>query len=154
MTVKKTSKEDQLKRQKELEEKAKQVERKFKGEEEIYHDLFKLDLAMCQKNVSYQEGVINLVPVEHSHFFHTVNSQGKEQTHCVATAGHTHRVKVNYDEEGNIASVECGPPVFRKKGRDVPMPKYRSSYDSEPVPIDTHTHDVKYIRSEKIKNEA
>ena len=51
--------------------------RKYNAESKIDSDLFRLKLAKANKNVSWDEKVIALEPVEHNDFFHTFDSYGK-----------------------------------------------------------------------------
>lgn len=112
--------------------------RKYVGDRQIDHDLFKLDVAQTRKNISFQPDKPLWEGVDHAHFYHNVNSDGKSQTFCVSTAGHFHKVTVSLNDEGEFVA-ECGPPMVKSKGKAVP---YKN---------DKHIHEITYVRSEKIQ---
>lgn len=107
------------------------VKRVFKGEHEFYHDLFKLEVANFQKNLSWNPKKPNLIPMEHCHIFHSYDSDGKKQTRCNAIGGHTHEVRIFPNEAGDLVG-ECSPAI--------------GGYST-----DEHTHEVVYQDSQKMK---
>lgn len=115
------------------------IKRVYKEDREIDHDLFELSLTNTQKNMSWSENPeeANWVPVPHKHFFHNVDSDGKKQTKSVSSAGHYHEVWLE-EVDGEMVA-KCGPPKVTHKGKSA---NYKN---------DSHTHEVKYIYSEKIK---
>lgn len=130
--------------------------RQFKGEQIVNHDLFKLELANMKKNLSWTD-YPRLEDVEHCHFFHTIDKKGKKGEFSSPTGNHFHKVEYKVDEEGNLIG-ECGPPLRKARkqygvdGNGNPMYKYVN----EPVNFgkgqsDTHTHDVRYVRSDTIE---
>jgi len=124
--------------------------RVFKGQVEIFHDLFVLSTAKMLRDTSYnqQPSEDTLIPVDHQHFFHTVDSNGKKQTTCSPIGGHFHVMELISEAEGDKpATYRCGPPVkiikqkVAGKFRDVAVP----------IAYDFHTHDVVYHHSGVIK---
>jgi hypothetical protein len=110
-------------------------ERVYAGEQTIEHDLYKLRVANMQKNKSYTKE-LELVPMEHTHFYHTYDSNGREQKTCSAIGGHTHIMEQVVNEDGHIV-IKCGPPIVKHKGKWIE------------IPYDKHTHAIQYIKSEK-----
>lgn len=115
------------------------VERVYRGEKEVDHDLFKLQTAETQKNVSYSLKKPIWVPVEHSHFFHSYDSNGRPMKHSSAVAGHFHPVEFKVID-GKLQAV-CGEPLYRDESKNKTLP-YKN---------DKHTHKCEYVRSERIK---
>ena len=107
----------------------------YKGEIDVDHDLFKLEVASMKKNVSIDTNSPLYIGVEHCHFFHSFDSSGKKQATSSPIAGHSHKVTTKVDEKGNLVAV-CGPAI-RKAG------------SSETV-VDDHWHEVTYLRSERL----
>lgn len=118
----------------------KPVERIMRGQQDVHHDLFRLESATTKKNIAYGASPI-WEAIDHKHFFHTVNSDGKPQDKCAPTAGHFHFITVK-EENGKFVA-ECSPPYVMGvvKGR-----KQAVEYKN-----DAHTHDVTYLQSELIK---
>jgi len=129
--------------------------RMIKGQKDVFHDLFRLELANTQKNLSYTLDDPIWVPLEHKHFFHTVDSNGKPQSSCVASAGHMHKIYVEKDENGNLIA-KCGNAYKHKRNKktgkliEIPV-KFASGDEDVPDKIDEHTHDVTYLQSEVFK---
>jgi len=137
--------------------------RKFQENTTYFSDLFKLDLSKCLKWMGYkkddltapfhEDGTVNSPAwqlVEHVHFFRTVDSKGKPQTHSAPVANHYHEMKVVRDPKNKeqILSVECvsGPlkwgvvKKFGKKRREL-------------IPVnshDKHTHEIVYLKSKEL----
>lgn len=112
--------------------------RVYKGDLEIDHDLFKLEVSTMRKNISINETDPLYTGVEHCHFFHSYDSNGRKQDSCAPIAGHTHEVEMFVNADGDI-DAKVGPAVVKKGGKYVPFAN------------DNHTHDATYLRSEKIK---
>ncbi len=111
--------------------------RVFRGEGEVIHDLFKLESANFQKNIGLPNRP-RWEPTAHCHYFHTRDGSGRPQKYASSIGGHTHEVIVKTDEQGNLIA-ECGPAVrLHRNNRE------------DKFPNDEHTHDVKYLVSEKI----
>ena len=112
-------------------------------------DLFKLEVAECMMNKSWND-VPNLEAVEHVHFYHTFDSDGRNMARTNTVANHYHIIE--YKEQGEdkpvkIISVSGPMRDVRKKikGKWVKV--------SEPVDStleDNHTHEITYRRSEEI----
>lgn len=132
-------KELELKRGTPMEKKTTQTQtrRIYKGDMEIDHDLFKLEVSTARKNVSIDNTPL-YAGVEHCHFFHTYDSNGRKQAACSPIAGHTHQMEVTADDDGNLVA-KAGPAVKYAGGKFIP------------VSGDNHTHDTTYIASEKIQ---
>lgn len=129
---------------------------KYKGTKTFRHDLYKGDVKKYLRNVSYKKDAPDLVPIEHTHIYHTYDSRGKPQSFTSTTGGHFHEVSVGPD-----GVVKCGPPMRwgYKKGRDgnqvkrkEPLKwfdKYATDHAKEWIE-DTHTHEFEYIHSEEL----
>lgn len=119
-------------------EKPSEPVRQMKGEVEIYHDLFRLELATFKKNV----GLPNSPRWEntpHVHYFHTYDSAGKKMTEASQVGGHTHVIETWTDDDGRLRA-KCGPAIRKYKNNK-----------QEVMPNDNHTHEITYMYSEKIK---
>lgn len=125
-------------------------QRIYKNEIQIKSDLFKLELSKCNLNKGWNDSV-NLEEIEHVHFFHTYDSDGKKMTRTNSVAGHFHVVE--FKEQGPNKPVE----IISVSGpmRDVKR-KIRGRYHKVTEPVDSmlednHTHDIAYRRSENVK---
>lgn len=129
------------------------IQMKMRHAIEIYHHLFKLKVADMQ--------IQNLVPkvpdpeprdliaTEHCHFYHNVDSDGRDQVYSTPTGGHFHKVDLVVNDKGEICAAKCssGPMQFirKKKGRrSVKVCVSINAYDH-------HTHEIEYRGSDKIK---
>jgi len=124
------------------------IQRRYKDSSKLHHDLFKLKVADMQKNIAW-DGTEDLRSVEHCHFFHTVDSDGKVLTNSSAIGGHFHKMEVVVNDDG-VPMVKCisGPVRFAKK-------KNRRTGKWEKViaptnDFDYHTHEIEYLKSEEI----
>ncbi len=127
--------------------------RVYKSTQTVDHDLFKLKVAKMIKNAGYNEEAPLIQAIEHTHFFHTVDSSGKRQTTSTATGGHHHSVVVVQGPNGVPTLEVSGPMRWVKK-------KSRGQWKriEEPVTIgkgdgaeaDNHAHEVEYCGSERI----
>lgn len=120
------------------------VDRRLKQSQKTWHDLFKLDLQFMRKNINGDLPTPNIVDVEHVHFFHTVDSDGRPQDKCSPIGGHFHRMKVIPQGPGKPPLVQCvsGPLKMAKRGNKVV---------EAPVEDDDHVHAVSYIDSQEIE---
>lgn len=84
--------------------KEKQVKRLFKDQVEIPSDCFKCEAANYLKNLSWDKKNPNYEPTLHEHYFHTYDSKGKKLDKCSATGGHTHKIEVTTDKDGNLVA--------------------------------------------------
>lgn len=124
----------------------KSQDRIFLNETVLDHDLYKLEVANAVKNISFSD-IPNLVNAEHVHFFHSIDSNGRKQETCTTIAGHCHQmILVSPATDKSPAIYKCGPAVVagfkRVQGRHV---RYYHS-----IPNDTHTHDITYLKSDKV----
>ena len=126
--------------------------RVFKGEKEVHHDLYKLQVAEVVKNSSWWSSKPTFIGHEHTHMFHSIDSNGKEQFYSTNTAGHCHKVTFKLDSDGMVIpeSIVVGPPVRKSKNGDVRL-AIQHSAEGSPMKYDDHTHDMLYIQSEVIK---
>lgn len=124
--------------------------RVVKNSETVWHDLFKLTTSIMKKNTSYNPKFPQLEDVEHTHFFHTVDSNGKALNESATIGGHFHIIETEPTAPGQppkIISVS-GPKKWAKK--EIAPGKYKkvavdlSEYDN-------HTHDIEYRYSEEIQ---
>lgn len=134
MTEQKTKlvKSNDLPKVKEERKEIRKVNRVYNRDMEIDSDTFKLDVANYAKNLSFDDNNPLLIGVEHCHFFHTFDSNGKKQIRCNAVGGHTHEVTISIDENGDFVG-ECSAPISNKKLND------------------KHTHKVSYLKSDRFK---
>lgn len=87
----------------------------LKGSQEFRTDLFKSDVRKFMRNTSFKKGVVSILELDHTHTFHSFNSQGKEQEFSSPVGGHFHKVIRRYtDKDGNIC-LEMGPPLQWKQ---------------------------------------
>jgi hypothetical protein len=130
--------------------KQKSPTRVFQGQVEIHHDLFVLEPAEMKKNLAYLPGQApDLVSVVHQHFFHTVDSDGRKQTQCSAVGGHFHEVEiVEPASEGKAPVVKFGPAMTYMPVKDE---HGRIKRTAVPCKYDSHTHEVRYLRSNLVK---
>lgn len=126
-------------------EEAPAQERVYNNEAVFDTDLFKLEIAARKKNIAFGEGVEpDYVSEEHTHWFHTFDSDGKQHDRCVPTGGHFHMMVLKPNKKG--------PPIVECSG---PMKEVRTKRGQKIVQavgdFDQHTHKVTYVRSHKIK---
>jgi len=121
--------------------------RVFAQDRILIHDLYKLNVSTMLKNISWTEQP-DYVKIEHCHFFHTIDSDGKIQVTSTAVGGHYHEMEVVQMPDG-AAMVKCkGKPMRSGKVKVRGVWKKASViYDEE----DDHTHEVQYISSCEIK---
>lgn len=117
--------------------KQEQTKRIYSNENEVDLDTFKLKVAHFLKNPApwiKNAKHIEWQKMEHSHIFHTFDSQGRKMAKACMTGGHTHSVKVT-EVDGEF-ELEIGPAMTEK---------------GEFLPHDSHTHGWEYLKSDKIK---
>ena len=121
-------------------QKSTQSPRQYKGQVEVDHDLFRLEVSNTKKNISFRSDSAIWENVPHKHMFHTVDSDGKPQHNTCPTASHYHKVTIK-EVDGKFVA-QCSEPYQMKvvKGKRVEVP-YQN---------DSHTHEVTYLRSERI----
>lgn len=123
------------------------TKRVYKGTQELDHDLFKLSPAKMRKNVSYiaDDPIFELF--DHSHIYHTIDSNGRKLDTSAPVGGHFHFVKVTANGS-DVPSVEVSQAMqwsMKKIGKN--------KFEKVAVPVDhdSHTHNVEYLGSEKIQ---
>ena len=122
---------------------SKVTKRVTQGTQDINHDLFKLEVAMMKKNVSFVLDDPKYEDVEHCHFFHTVDSSGRPQSQCNPVGNHFHEIKVIDKGEGNVPEIQVSHPKrHSKKGKKIIVID---------CPDDHHTHTVTYKGSQIVK---
>lgn len=122
--------------------------RVYKGTQEVDHDLFKLKVAVMRKNVSFTD-IPDYVPIEHCHTFHTVDSNGKKQTTSNPVGGHHHEIEVINVKDG-VPTLRVSPPMKFVRERVAG----RTRKIAVEVEGDSHTHEVEYLGSERIRLRA
>jgi len=138
------------------------IKRLYREEASFYSDLFKLGVAkmlrwtgwtkVSQNAPRDEKGNINTpdwVEVEHCHFFHTIDSNGKMQDYCQPVGQHVHKIEVVRDPRNpeDILEVKCVSGPLRWEITD----KYGKRQKMlMPVPHDDHTHEMMYVKSNKI----
>lgn len=126
---------------------------------EITTDLYKLLPAALIKNVSIKkdsettpkDNPTDFITAEHCHFFRTKDSDGKSHTRCMPVANHYH--VMTYAVDPNDPD---GAPVITGISEPMKLAKKRvnGKLIDVDIPInnyDFHTHDVLYVKSEKIQ---
>lgn len=130
---------------------SKGFKRVLKGQETIYHDVFRLEVANLVRNESFND-IPLLVEIPHSHRFHNVNSDGKPQDKCSPVAGHFHEMIIEENDEGEMRVI-CGPAkkfARNKRGKKIIVDVVTHKDDFDRPVIDNHTHEVTYLQSEEI----
>jgi len=118
----------------------KPVKRIIRGEQDIHHDLYRLELAVTVKNISFSAKP-KWEDIPHKHFFHNINSDGKPQDKSCPTANHFHYIVV--DSSNGELSAECSEPYT--------MGIVDGKKKAIPYKNDKHVHDVTYLQSEVMK---
>jgi len=124
------------------------------------HDLFKASVGTFLKNVSWKYGEPDIRKVEHCHWFHTFNSQGRPQKYTNVVGGHYHKIDWKVDEKGEMVAT-CGPALHKivKKSRNgskrkieqhVQWDDFRENASDDEKIRDRHTHVMEYILSEEM----
>lgn len=124
---------------------------------ELLHHLFKGTVAVCLKADKW--GPLKIKSIEHTHYFHTVTSNGAKQDYTPQVAGHVHKIEWGTDPEGNLVA-RCGPPLKRietfvngmKRSKYIPIKvKNYDAVDDQPEWLnDSHTHQMIYMGSDKL----
>ena len=122
------------------------TKRVLKGETTIFHDLYRLEIGITKKNVSFTKHKI-LEPVPHKHWYHNIDTDGKKQQYCCPTAGHFHEIITSKDADGNLVA-ECGPALKFQMVRDELGRQRRAAVECPDH--EKHTHEVTYMQSEEL----
>jgi hypothetical protein len=132
---------------------------KVKGNRKVWHHLFKSDVQKMMKNVSFKKDQPQIQELEHTHVFHTINSQFKPQTTTQIVAGHFHEVQWAQLADGTpVVKSVSGPKRYayitrggrqRRVIQDVKWTDAASD-DRDAMLVDKHTHQFQYIHSEEL----
>ncbi len=121
------------------------------------------------KNVSFKKNQPQVVELEHSHIFHTINSQMKLQKHTSTVGGHFHEIEWGVGADGKPFVKKVGPPItYRYVSRSGQQKKrsgavrWRDGERDEETDdgvaagyvVDKHTHKFHYIHSEELQEKA
>lgn len=118
---------------------------------QIKSDLFKLEVAECKVNKSYNEGDVDLYDQEHVHWFHTYDSDGKKHVRSNAVSGHFHMIE--YQETGDdqaVKIISVSGPMHEVKRKE----RGRWVKKIEPVSDllgDDHTHEITYKKTDIVE---
>lgn len=138
------------------------IARRRENLKKILMDRFKLSVAFCLKNRSIKDNGVELVKLEHRHFFDSHNRQGRPNTHTEFNCGHKHAVSYEVTPSGEIIaeSMKCGPALMEKVTM-TPSGKRRSSLieidfgfdpdkDDGSRAKDAHVHALEYMKTEDL----
>lgn len=129
---------------------AKPKGRVFGNDFTFIHDLYKLDLAHMKKDMATQGNAPFLQNVEHVHFYHSFDSTGRKQVKSTMIGGHFHEVTViSEGDDENPPRIKVGPAVKYVSVRNKRTKRVEKRI--QPLAMDEHTHDVTYLRSDKLK---
>ena len=123
----------------------------------IFSDLFELKATAAKKllPLSDPEDPASYWPVQHQHFYHTVDSSGKRQFRCAPFGGHFHEIKViPPKEEGGIPTIEVSGPLKEIVRVTRSRETGRQTRKKMIVPVnafDNHTHEAVYVRSSEVQ---
>lgn len=122
---------------------------------EVLSHLYKLESAIVVKQVGLanhpDEAPQDFMPMEHTHPYRTMDSDGKQHHRSASIGGHFHVITTAPDPKGAEYApviVSCSPPMKQERRRvkgkwtvvDVPLNDY-----------DDHTHEITYYRSDTVK---
>jgi Lon protease-like protein len=121
------------------------------------HHAFKLDTEVMLKNTNFKKFSPTLEKFEHTHIFHTIDSQGRRQTKCSPVGGHYHYVDFKENPDGSV-TVSCGPAKqivekrlksggFRRTEAEISFYDERTDGNT----VDSHKHEVMHLYSEEIQ---
>ena len=139
----------------------KHIVRRYKENTTFFSDLFKLQVAkllqwkgwtkISQNAPRDQKGNLNddWVLTEHCHYFHTYDSNGKEQFYSQPVAQHVHKMLVTRDpnDHTQMLEVKCVSGPMKWKITDEFGKRQKVLV---PDPHDDHTHDTLYIKSNEL----
>jgi len=131
-------------------DRSKSTGRVFGNDFFFIHDLFKLDVSKMIKNVAIDGQQPLLEALEHVHVYHSYDSTGKKQDKSTHVGGHFHIVEiVKEGDDQNPPEIKIGPPC-----KYVQVRNRRTKHVTKtvvPLEHDSHTHEVSYVRSDKLK---
>lgn len=112
-------------------------------------DLFKLEVAECQMNKSWNEKP-NLEEVEHVHFFHTYDSSGRQMARTNSVAGHFHVVDWKAQGDDMPVKINSVSGPMKEVKRKIKGIWSRVAEPVDSILEDEHTHEITYRRSEDV----
>lgn len=128
----------------------------MKGSRKALHHLFKSDIKPLKKNVSFQKGIVKIEELDHSHWFHSINSQLKTQSETTHIAGHFHEVTWGVDTNGRPVITSCSPPIhYKYESRPSGQKRVKARVewfdaDRGQTVVDSHVHNFEYRDSEEL----
>lgn len=120
------------------------------GKGQVYSDLFKLEVAACNVNKSYND-VPDIYEQEHIHWFHTFDSDGKKHTRSNAVSGHFHVIEYKDQGEGKPVEILSVSGPMHEVKRKI---KGKWTKVVEPVSStleDDHTHSITYKKTDIVE---
>lgn len=120
-------------------------QRVYNNEVMIDSDLFVLGTEKMQKKVPLTKN--EYIPIDHQHFFHSHDSDGRVQKVCTPVGNHFHEIELVYTDKGPVC--KCGPPMREGGIKDPDTGEFQKGFVSFDA-RDCHTHNVVYIRSTKV----
>jgi hypothetical protein len=132
-------------------------QRVYKDATSFDHDLFELMDTNMMRNDEPTGWEPIWKAIEHSHFFHTFDSDGRKQIKSVAASGHYHPMEVIDQGPGNVPLVKCGPAM-----KDVMKKDARGQWKKVSAPVQgemQHSHEVQWrsslsMKTRKVNQEA
>ena len=123
----------------------------------LMHHLFKGSVEKFLRNNSWKKGMVEIDGIEHTHYFHTINSMGMEQKYTAAVGGHFHEVTVVKNAKGEITEAICGP-ALKKVIKKTPSGISKTTYapikymdkENDREVVDDHKHVLEYKGSDEI----
>ena len=117
---------------------------------EFKSDLFKLEVAECNLNKSWND-IQMLESIEHVHFFHTYDSNGRKMARTNIVAGHFHVIE--YEEQGGdkpVKILSVSGPMHEVKRKVLGRWQKVAESISDTLQ-DDHTHKISYRRTERVQ---
>ena len=117
---------------------------------EFKSDLFKLEVAECNLNKSWND-IPMLESIEHVHFFHTYDSNGRKMARTNIVAGHFHVIE--YEEQGGdkpVKILSVSGPMHEVKRKVLGRWQKVAEAISDTLQ-DDHTHKISYRRTERVQ---
>jgi hypothetical protein len=117
---------------------------------EFKSDLFKLEVAECNLNKSWND-IPMLESIEHVHFFHTYDSNGRKMARTNIVAGHFHVIE--YEEQGGdkpVKILSVSGPMHEVKRKVLGRWQKVAESISDTLQ-DDHTHKISYRRTERVQ---
>lgn len=126
---------------------------RIKDQQTFRHDLFKAEVASMKRNMSWKKGIVSIQTIEHSHWYHTCNSQGRPQRYTNTVGGHFHEIEWQINAKGDLVA-KCSKPMTHKykmaagRHKKILAPVSWMDEENDREVNDDHTHKMIYIHSE------